>query len=335
MPGTPTETDTRRARQHARKVMKGLRVDIEQFMQEEGMQIWQETAGSPREKARRLNELITRMASERFREDLEPWLDDRHEITMRRAGNDSMEKIRQAFQGQIDEEDLIGAAGRLTSKDRQLASVQRQIDAGMLYEDGDSIAEELGDRVSRQLQQGFGNNEPVSSTDPEKMDLKKRVKMVMEDSDIPGRRGTGESGMTIQQKAEMIAHDSVQDAHTSAAHQRYLNNGFRYAEYDAVIDNKTSEVCDRLDGEIIDLVDSPELKPPNHPWCRSDIIPLLELPDGATPITMDDIGQEHLNLIQGTNQFRPTAIDTSEEFNPTVLTEHQQRAEANRADLLG
>lgn len=315
--------------------MKGLRVDIEQFMQDEGIQIWQETAGSPREKARKMNELITRMASERFREDLEPWLDDRHEITMRRAGNDSMEKIRQAFQGQVDEEDLIGAAGRLTSKDRQLASVQRQIDAGMLYEDGDSIAQELGDRVSRQLRQGFANNEPISSTDPEKMDLSKRVRMVMEDSSVPGRRGTGEGGMTVQKKAEMIAHDSVQDAHTSAAHQRYLNNGFRYAEYDAVIDNKTSEVCERLHGEIIDLVDSPELKPPNHPWCRSDIIPLLELPDGATPITLDDVGAEHQNLIMGTNQFRPPVIDTSEEYNPTVLSDLEDTAQANRSNILG
>jgi len=330
MAGTPTETDNRRARQRSSQVVRELRQEIQTWMEDEGIQIWNTSTGSPRERARQMNEIITRMSSEKFRRELLPSLEEQREITMRRAANASSENIRQALQGQVDESDLIGPVGQLSQRDHRLNSVMSQIDAGVLYEDGDSIAEQVGDRISRQLRIGFAEGEPVRSTDPDATDLTSRVQRVMNNSDLDI---AGDSGMTIQSRAELISHDSIQDAHTSAAHQRYLNNGFRYARYDAVVDNKTSEVCSRMNGTIIDLKDNPGMKPPNHPWCRSDIIPLLE-PDGEA-ISEEEIGDEHLDQIWGTNSFRPTAIDTEAEYNPTVLNDLINQAEANRASSLG
>ena len=44
--------------------------------------------------------------------------------------------------------------------------------------------------------------------------------------------------------------------------------------YDATLDNKTSEICQSLDGKIFDA-DSNYPRPPQHPNCRSAIIPIV------------------------------------------------------------
>lgn len=321
---TRTETDSRRARQRARKVIRAIQSDIEQWIEEEGVDIWQDSTLTPRDKARRTNEIISRLASERMRQDLLQWLQDRRKTTQARAARAAFQDMQQALPGAMDEAQMFSMAN-LTPKDMRLNSVMNQIDAGLLYEDGDSIAQEIGDRVTRQIRVGFAEGENIRSRG-DRMDISTRVKSVLQQGDDAIRRQAGAGGMTLQSKAEMIAHDSIQDAYISSSQQRYLNNGFRWARYDAVIDNKTSEVCERLDGEIIDLVNNPDLAPPNHPWCRSDIIPLLELPEGAEPIEHGDIGTEHLQRIRSTNGFRPTTIDTSQEFNPTALNELMERA---------
>lgn len=44
--------------------------------------------------------------------------------------------------------------------------------------------------------------------------------------------------------------------------------------YDATLDNKTSDICEDLDGKMFDA-DSNYPKPPQHPNCRSAIIPVV------------------------------------------------------------
>ena len=243
---------------------------------------------------------------------------------MARAARASFQRMQQTLPGQVDESDLFGSPN-IEAKDRALNAELKNIDAGLLYENSDSLANEIGDRATRQIQIGFAKNEPVVAQRDDQMDLATRVEQVLLDGDADTRRENGISGQTAKSKAELISHDSVQDAYVTATHRRYLNNGFRYGTYDAVIDRKTSTVCRRLDEVHVDLVEQPWLLPPNHPWCRSDIRPLLQLPEGASVIDESDIGDDHLNRIWGTNGFRPKVLDPDQEFNPTVLNERLER----------
>jgi SPP1 gp7 family putative phage head morphogenesis protein len=306
-------------------VVRELQSVIEDFLAGEGIEIMQQPTASSRSKARRLNEQLTRLASRELRVKLVGWLEERHKTTLARAARASFNRVQQTLPGQFDESDLIGSPN-FDHADRALNRELRNIDAALLYENSDSLAEEIGDRATRQIQIGFSQNEPVSSVRDDQTDLATRVEQVLLDGDAETRDEHGITGQTARSKAELISHDSVQDAYVTATHRRYLNNGFRYGTYDAVIDRKTSIVCRRLDEVTVDLVEQPWLLPPNHPWCRSDIRPLLELPEGAEPITEDDIGDVHLKRIWGTNGFRPTVIDAEQEFNPTVLNERLDRA---------
>jgi SPP1 gp7 family putative phage head morphogenesis protein len=305
-------------------VVRDIQDVIEDFLQGEGIQIWQQETATPRDKARRINEEITRLAARELRVKLVQWLEERHRTTMARAARSAFQRMQQELPGTVDESDLFSSPN-ITAQDQALNAELKNIDAGLLYENSDSLAEEIGNKATRQIQIGFAKNEPVVATRDDQMDLATRVEQVLLDGDAETRRENGITGQTAKSKAELISHDSVQDAYVSATHRRYLNNGFRYGTYDAVIDRKTSTVCRRLNEITVDLVEQPWLLPPNHPWCRSDIRPLLQLPEGEEPITEEEIGEDHLNRIWGTNGFRPKVIDTDQEFNPTVLNERLER----------
>lgn len=322
---TRNTTDLRRARQRSRRVVRDIEQAILEFLDAEGLQIWNQAAGTPRQKSRRLNEQITRMAAEELQAELVAWLEERRKTTMARAARAAFSMMQRTLPGTVDERELFGTPN-LDHQDRVLNAELKNIDAALLYENGDSLAEEIGDRTTRQIRIGFSQNEPVATHRDDVTSISDRVQQVLTDADADTRRQNGITGQTVRSKAELIAHDSVQDGYVSAAHRRYLNNGFRYGVYDAVIDNKTSDVCTRLDEVVVDLVEQPWLLPPNHPWCRSDIRPKLQLDEGQQPIEESDIGEDHLNRIWGTNGFRPKAINTSEEFNPTVLNERLDRA---------
>jgi SPP1 gp7 family putative phage head morphogenesis protein len=303
--------------------MRDIQTVIEEFLAGEGLQIWQQESATPRDRARRINETITQLASRELQANLVQWLEDRHLTTMARAARASFQRMQQTLPGSVDEGDLIGSPN-ITHQDRALNAELKNIDAGLLYNDSDSLAEEIGDRATRQIRIGFAQEEPVVATG-DGSSISQRVEEVLLDGDAATRDEHGISGMTAKSKAELIAHDSVQDAYVTATHRRYLNNGFRYATYDAVIDAKTSTVCRRLNEVTVDMVEDPWLVPPNHPWCRSDLRPLLQLPEGEEPITRDEIGDQHQKRIWGTNGFRPKVIDTDQEFNPTVLNERLDR----------
>ena len=126
------------------------------------------------------------------------------------------------------------------------------------------------------------------------------------------------SGQTAQSKAQLIAHDSVQDAYNTAARKRYLRNGFRFGIYDATIDTKTTEICRRMDEHIIDMVETPWFIPPLHPYCRSGIRPVLDVGD-RTVLSQDDIADGFLQTIFQTKSYRPAVVGEAE-FQPTPLS---------------
>jgi hypothetical protein len=303
---TSNVTDLRRARQRARAAVRTLQSEIEAFLTD------RDRAPQSRQQERRLNEDLTALASSTLRQELEAWLVDRGKTTMARAIRAALSQLQQVLPGAVDDEDLFGSS-TITPRDQSLLSELRSIDAGLLYQDDDALAEEVGNRITRQLRLGFADNEGPA-------ELARRVEFVLTDGDGDGRQTAGVTGQTIMSKAELIAHDSVQDAYVTAAHRRYLQNGFRFVVYDAVLDVKTSDVCRRLDEVVVDIVEDPWLIPPNHPWCRSGMRPLLELGERDI-IRRDDIADDLLGRIASTNSYRPTVLDTQREYRPTALTD--------------
>lgn len=303
---TNNVTDLRRARQRARSVVRTLQDAIFTYLEDNGIQLLDA------EEHRQLNQALSELASRTLRQDLVEWLEQRRTTTMARAVRAAFEIMQQAVQGNVPDEAFAGTPTLMTS-DQALNAAISNVDAGLLYGDDDSLAMELGNRITRQLRLGFADGERVTQ-------LRERVEFVMTDGQGDGRQEAGVSGQTVQSKAELIAHDSIQDAHTTAAHKRYLNNGFRYAIYDAVIDFKTTDVCTRMNEHVIDMVENPWMVPPLHPWCRSGIRPILELGDRSV-LGREDIASGYLQTIMATRSYRPSVLNTDQEFSPTGLTE--------------
>jgi hypothetical protein len=304
--------DMRRARQRARRVMRELEDELIQFLEEQGVPL--QGRGDADEK--RLNEAISRLAAVKLSSDLHNWLTNRRQQTMARA----VRAARDNLQRELDEEFRGPDFG---PGEQALNREISAIDAGLLYDADDSLAEEIGNDVTRQIRLGVQNNEQVRSPDPDELDIGERVAMTLTDADNPKRDSAGISGQTKRTKAELISHDSIQQGYNDAATKRYLNNGFRFVVYDAVCDYVTSDLCRRLgecDGDpvVIDLTETPWLVPPNHPWCRSGIRPTLNTEE-RDAVTEDDIADGYLNTVFSTEQYRPTALDVGRELSPTAL----------------
>jgi len=60
--------------------------------------------------------------------------------------------------------------------------------------------------------------------------------------------------------------------------QSYVDDGIEQYEYVAILDSRTSDICKRLDGEIVNLEDAQvgENYPPMHPFCRSTTVAYFE-----------------------------------------------------------
>lgn len=319
-PATSNAVDLRRARQRARQTFRGMTEVIMEVLQERNVRRILEQPGDDRA----LNVAISQAASQHIRTQLLDWLTEREKMTMGRAFRAAMDEMQKALPQSMDESDLVGVP-RLTNDDQSLVQVMRNIDSGLLTdEDQNSLAQEVGDEVTRQLRVGVANDEPVFSHRDDRMDLATRVDMVLNGPDYERseKQEAGVTGQSKRTKGELIAHDSIQDAHNQAATRRYLQNGFRYVVYDATCDTRTTDLCRRLgecNGEpvVIDLQERPWLVPPNHPYCRSGIRPVLEPP--REPITEGRIADGFLQDIWATESFRPT-IRQEDAFRPTALT---------------
>lgn len=300
---TRNATDLRRARQRARAVVEQAESEIRTYVKENGDQLV--NAGREGE----LNQIIQQMASRRFRDGLLAWLEQRRLKTIARAIRAAFDLMQKALPGTVTDDAFRGTP-TITHEERALNHELTNVDAGLLYNDDDSVATEAANRITRTLRQGFAQGETGRQ-------LADRVEEVMTDSE---NRTSGVSGMTTESKAEMIAHDSIQDAYQTAAHKRYLNNGFRYVVYDATIDTKTSDLCRRMNERVIDIVETPLLIPANHPHCRSGTRPILDL-RGRAVLSSEDIADGYLNTMRRNAAKRPSVMDTEAEYRPTVLTQ--------------
>lgn len=303
---TQNVTDLRRARQRARAVVRDLQGDVEQFLEENDRRV-QRLPDSASER-QKLNQQLTRLAQARLAQELIRWLEERRSQTMGRAARESLGRLKQAADAAIDLNDLR-TEPYVQTRDQRINRRINQVDVG-LYE---KLSDDAVDDMVRQLRLGVANDE---GTD----DLAQRIRYILAEGDADGRQESGVSGQTVMSRAELIAHDSVQQAYNAAASRRYLQNGFRYVVYDATLDLKTTQLCRRLDGVVIDLRENPELLPGNHPWCRSGVRPKLVLDPGEEPIDRSDIADQYLGTIGQTNSFRPNVLDTQAEFNPTTFT---------------
>jgi len=314
---TSNATDLRRARQRARSVARNILTAIETWMQANAIESMLSTDAG----ARRANRAVTEIASERLRDELVAWLVERHRIAAGRAARDTYDKMSTALGG-VEDERFTGRPEYDRRVDGETLRQIRQVDAGLLYDTelardlglNEPLAEELGDDVTRTLRHGVAQNEAIQQ-------LAERVQMVVVDADHDRRQATGIRGQTKRSKAELIAHDSVQDAYNQAARGRYLRNGFRYAVYDATIDTKTTDLCRRMDEHVIDLRDSPFFVPPLHPYCRSGVRPILDIGD-RTVVSRDAVADEYLGTIAQTKSYRPPA-QAAGQFRPTALTRDQ------------
>lgn len=74
-------------------------------------------------------------------------------------------------------------------------------------------------------------------------------------------------------------------------------------EYSAIIDQRTTEVCQHLDGKVFrpDDPDIEKFTPPNHFNCRSLLVPVLidEPPDIGDFITPSDKGRAEELMDEG------------------------------------
>lgn len=320
---TENETDLRRAREHASAVIDDLESDIQEFLERENVQLVTQNERAEQ----RINETITRLAAVKLQNDLRQWLEQRRRQTWGRAVRAALDQVQttlqEATRRTVRPRDLSGRAD-FGPQDQHLNRVINRIDAGLLFDEDDSLANETGNRITRQLKVGVDRGEPLRSTDPDALDLSDRVSMVLTDSDSPDkRRRAGVTGQLVKTKAELIAHDSIQQGYNFATTERYLRNGFQFVTYDAVCDFKTTELCQRL-GEcngppvVIDLTKTPWLVPPNHPWCRSGIRPTLNR-EGRKPVTEDRIADGFLQTIFKTKSFRPMNIDVDSTLQRTAL----------------
>lgn len=299
---TRTTTDLRRARERARAAIREITDDVEDYLQERDVARRLEDPSQ----RQRVNDQLTQLVQDQLFQGLLNWLSERRKIVMGRAARAAFDRMQQALTAAGVARELLGS-DTLSREDRQINRMLNDIDAGLL----ENVADDAGDRITRQIRLGFRNREDMR-------EIGRRVDMVLVDGDDPDRQKKGVQGQTIMSKGEMIAHDSVQDAYTHSARRRYLKNGFRYATYDAVIDFKTSQVCRRMNEVVIDMVDSPHLIPPLHPWCRSDIRPTLNR-DERQVITDDDIADDFLQTIYQTKSYRPPEPSDTY-FRPTQLT---------------
>lgn len=82
---------------------------------------------------------------------------------------------------------------------------------------------------------------------------------------------------TSTRNAEALVRTAVNEVATAASFATYQENS-RFVsayEYVAVLDDRTTEICASLDGQVFPLDDSAAPKPPQHWGCRSTTVPVL------------------------------------------------------------
>ncbi|HOH54419.1 MAG TPA: minor capsid protein, partial [Fervidobacterium sp.] len=71
-----------------------------------------------------------------------------------------------------------------------------------------------------------------------------------------------------------VARTLVNDIYNYAVIQSYIETGTNYFQFQAVIDNRTSDICRMLNGSIFPASEAQHYRPPLHYRCRSRLIAL-------------------------------------------------------------
>lgn len=72
----------------------------------------------------------------------------------------------------------------------------------------------------------------------------------------------------------IVARTLVNDIYNYAVIQSYIETGTNYFQFQAVIDNRTSDICRMLNGSIFPASEAQHYRPPLHYRCRSRLIAL-------------------------------------------------------------
>lgn len=78
-------------------------------------------------------------------------------------------------------------------------------------------------------------------------------------------------------QAKTLARTELSRVQVQSQVDKYKAAGVEKVQFTAVMDDRTSEICQEMDGQIFDI-DSlavGENEPPLHPNCRSTVIPLF------------------------------------------------------------
>lgn len=121
-------------------------------------------------------------------------------------------------------------------------------------------------RLGQQLRLGVVNNETVDQ-------LVDRV--------IGRRVGRGRTGGILgvtEREAETIVRTGVNEITNRAHMATYEENDDITKEYEyvATLDSRTTLICARLDGQVFRYDDPQRKEPPQHPNCRSTIVPVVD-----------------------------------------------------------
>jgi len=115
----------------------------------------------------------------------------------------------------------------------------------------------------------------------------------------------------------IVARTLVNDIYNYAVIQSYIEIGTNYFQFQAVIDNRTSDICRMLNGSIFPASEAQHYRPPLHYRCRSRLIAL----QGNT-VRNTDMLYENRNFT--TLYDGNMRAYTSDNITPTVVAQELQ-----------
>lgn len=115
------------------------------------------------------------------------------------------------------------------------------------------------DQLAKKLQQLFTVE---SMTGMSELDMAREIEQYMHDA-----------FMLNKNIARRLIRTEANRFHTQAKIQQWEKMGLKHVKYVAVLDNRTSTICEDLNGSIfpLDSLETGVNCPPMHPWCRSII----------------------------------------------------------------
>lgn len=111
------------------------------------------------------------------------------------------------------------------------------------------------------------------------------------------------TGVTVG-SARRLVRTEMNRIYNAAAVDVYSDCGVKRLLFNAELDNRTSEICWKMHGTIINIEDlQPGVnQPPLHPWCRSTLVPLqedMQLIKDSQPQTVEEDTEQVLTELDG------------------------------------